>query len=425
MDEQQTPGPWDRASPEAGGGTLRVQAAPPPGPAAPDPYRTRFEGNRSALFGLALKTSILTVLTLGIYRFWMKTKLRRWYWSATRPGGFPLEYVGEPMEKLLGFLIAVVILAFYIGVVNLILMFLSFSLFRGNAAAYVASFAGLVPLWFYATYRARRYVLARTRWRGMRFGLEPGAWGYTWRALVHWGLTLVTAGLLWPRMTFWLEKYKTDRTFFGDRRLHQGGRWTMLYPAMIPLLVAAGLGAAAAGAIYADLWQLGAIAATFAAFLLVYGLIHYRVETLKRLTATKELDGARLTLRASPARILGIYIVGNIIASFAMAIPLVILGVIIGATGAVSFDFDNPESLTSGASRGLLIVISVVAYFSIFLLWSVLTHVFVTMPVWRHFTDRLSISDPDGDLARVTQRPRDEHREAEGFAEALDVGASL
>ena len=58
---------------------------------------TTYAGRRAGLFWLALKTSILTVLTLGIYRFWMKTRLRRYYWSSIRPGNTPLEYVGEPM----------------------------------------------------------------------------------------------------------------------------------------------------------------------------------------------------------------------------------------------------------------------------------------------------------------------------------------
>ena len=97
--------------------------------------QTEYAGRRGQLFRLALVTGVLTVLTLGLYRFWMKTRLRRFYWSSIRPGGIPLEYVGEPLEKLLGFLIAVVILAFYIGVVNLLLMFLSFSLLQGNFAA--------------------------------------------------------------------------------------------------------------------------------------------------------------------------------------------------------------------------------------------------------------------------------------------------
>ena len=93
---------------------------------------TDFQGKRSRVFKMSFLMGLLTVLTLGFYRFWMKTRLRRYYWSSIRPGGHPLEYVGDPLEKLLGFFIAAVILAFYIGVVNLILMLVSFSLFDGN-----------------------------------------------------------------------------------------------------------------------------------------------------------------------------------------------------------------------------------------------------------------------------------------------------
>lgn len=148
-----------------------------------DGLATEFVGQRGRLFKLALVTGVWTVLTLGFYRFWMKTRLRRWYWSSIRPGGLPLEYVGDPLEKLLGFFIAVGIMAFYIGIVNLILMFASLSLFASNFTAYALSFVGVIPIWFFARYRARRYVLARTRWRGVRFGLEPGAWGYAARAM--------------------------------------------------------------------------------------------------------------------------------------------------------------------------------------------------------------------------------------------------
>lgn len=50
---------------------------------------TEFVGKRGRLVRLELKTSLWTVLTLGFYRFWMKTRLRRWYWSAIRLGGMP------------------------------------------------------------------------------------------------------------------------------------------------------------------------------------------------------------------------------------------------------------------------------------------------------------------------------------------------
>ncbi|MFU1607211.1 DUF898 family protein [Sulfitobacter pontiacus] len=92
---------------------------------------------------MAFKTGFLTIITLGFYRFWMKTRLRRWYWSAIRPGGHPMEYVGDPIEKLLGFFIAVVILTFYIGIINLILMFVSFSVFSSATLGYFAAGLGL------------------------------------------------------------------------------------------------------------------------------------------------------------------------------------------------------------------------------------------------------------------------------------------
>jgi hypothetical protein len=116
---------------------------------------TDYAGDKGHMFGLAFRTGALTVLTFGFYRFWMKTKLRRYYWSSIRPGGVPLEYTGQGIEKLLGFLVAVVVMAFYIGIVNLLLMFASFAIFHGNVTAYVLSFVGVLPIVFFAQYRAR------------------------------------------------------------------------------------------------------------------------------------------------------------------------------------------------------------------------------------------------------------------------------
>ena len=50
------------------------------------------------------------MLTLGIYRFWLTTDMRRFLWSSTELAGEPLEYTGTARELLLGFLIAVAIL---------------------------------------------------------------------------------------------------------------------------------------------------------------------------------------------------------------------------------------------------------------------------------------------------------------------------
>lgn len=405
---------------------LAVSETPEPvAPPPPNPLDGSFAGRRWRVFWLAIKAGFLTVLTLGFYRFWMKTRLRRWYWSAIRIAGVPLEYVGDPLEKLLGFLIAVVFLAFYIGVVNLLLMFASFSLFEGAFPAYFLSFIGVIPLWFYAMYRARRYVLARTRWRGIRFGLEPGAWGYAWRAMLHWLVTFVTLGLLWPRMTFWLEKYKTDRTYFGSHRLTQGGRWQSLWPAMLNVYLPVIISTALFG--YGGYTDQDAMIGL--AFLplpwLGFGLAFWRARSFAILTNTKSAEGIGFDAKPRPWRVFRIYLLGYGLAgtvSLFVFVPLVFVALaIISQLGL----FDPVEiELLQQMPQWMLAGSGVALYFALFLTWDALRHTFVTVPMWRHFSETLTVLDFGG-LDQVTQRARDEFDEAEGFAEALDVGAGI
>lgn len=379
---------------------------------------------------MSLRLGFLTVLTLGFYRFWMKTRLRRWYWSSWRPGGYPLEYVGDPWEKLLGFLIAVVFLAFYIGIVNLLLMFASFSLFNGNVAAYVLSFLGVIPLWFYARYRARRYVLARTRWRGVRFGLEPGAWGYAIRALWHWFLTLITLGFLWPRKAFYLEKYITDRTFFGSQRLSQSGDWkTLIRPFLgvwLPFIALAASGVAmfvyeSDGAALA----LG-ISAIIAPFWALLGLVNYNVKRLRFLTSHKSAGDARLAMAPRFWKVTGVYFWGYALAGLVGSV--IMTPVVIGAILIIESDgmikMAGERATIEDLSQPVLTAIGLGFYFLLFLMWSVLMHAFIRYPLMRHFASTLTITHLD-QLGTVPQRPRDEFGEAEGFAEALDVGAAI
>lgn len=384
----------------------------------------RYAGRAGPLFSLALKTSILTLLTLGIYRFWARTRLRRYYWSAIRPGNTPLEYVGDPIEKLMGFLVAVVIMAFYIGVVNLILMYLSFTLFQGDIAAYFISFIGLVPLYFFAAYRARRYILARTRWRGIRFGLESGAWGYVWRSLVHWGLAILLLGALWPMTTLWLEKYRVNRTYYGEQRFHQGGGRFLLFGAMKHIYYPLGL-SLVAGSMAAlsenPAWLVFSLLTTPWLF---YGLAYWRAESFKRMTEAKTLGGIRFRTNPRPGRIIGIYLLGglilNIVLYGAMLVLVMLVVVVVG--GAVGFDIDLEQHIERlGVAVAPLLVLM---YFMVFVLIGAATQALFTLPLARHFAEVTEVIDP-GEIVTIRQRDRDEFAEAEGFADALDVGAAI
>lgn len=384
---------------------------------------TRFAGDKGSLFVLATRLSLLTVVTFGLYRFWMKTRLRRWYWSAIQPGGHPLEYTGNALEKLLGFLIAVGILAFYIGIVNLVLMYASFTVFGGNAPAYLLSFVGVIPLVFYAQYRARRYVLARTRWRGIRFGLEPGAWRYAGRALMYWAFAGLSLGLLWPLQTYRLEQFRTDRTWFGTGRLRQGGSWGGLMVPWLPCLL--GLWVTAGVALYA-----GVAEDPYAALHLVYlvpftlfAYVHYSVRAFRYLTTHKRLGGAvRLTSQARVARVVGIHLLGNLLVLVFLMIGAGTLGLTFGVFVALDVQTLGAAAMTlpSWIAAGL----GVIGYFSFFVMWDVLRQVFVRMPLLAHYAATTQIANAHA-LADLDQRDRDDMHQAEGFAEALDVGAAL
>lgn len=382
---------------------------------------TEFVGRRRALFGLALRTTLLTIVTLGIYRFWMKTRLRRWYWSAVRPGGLPLEYAGEPLEKLLGFLIAVVVMAFYIGIVNLLLMFVSFSLLNSAAAAYIVSFLGVLPIVFFARYRARRYIVARTRWRGIRFGVEKGAWGYAWRCILHWIVTILSLGLLLPRQTFYLEKYRADRTRYGSASFEQGGTWRGMYGAMTHQLIGVigtavfalvGLTGAAPEALYGLVVSLPWI---------LYGWVSYKVETFRYLSNHKALGVVGFDANPRTRRVLWIYLRGW----FVIGLVVAVLGGAVMVFALLALDPTAlSEDVTASGPSWLYFLIAAPLYFALFTFYGVLTQIMLTLPLTAHYAETLTILNGDK-ITGVAQRDRDDFAEAEGFADALDVGAAF
>ena len=116
---------------------------------------------------LSLENALLSLITLGIYSFWGKTEVRHRIWNAVRINGEPLEYTGTGMELFLGFLIAAAaIIGITLGYVLVV-----FALFgEGMVAELLMLPLYVVFFWLagYAIYRAHRYRLRRTRWRGIR-----------------------------------------------------------------------------------------------------------------------------------------------------------------------------------------------------------------------------------------------------------------
>jgi uncharacterized membrane protein YjgN (DUF898 family) len=210
-----------------------------------EPAHARFIGRPQAYRKLVLRGALLQVVTFGLYRFWLTTDARRFLWANTEVGGDSLEYTGTAMELFLGFLMAVALL-----VPIYVLLFIgSLDLEVWSRLSSGAAFLFFAVFGQYAYYRARRYRLTRTVFRGVRLRQTGSAWGYVLRSLL-WSVPVVaTAGLAYPWAQASLERYKMSNTRYGDLRGSFAGTGASLFVRGIAMwLIAAG---AVVGAIVA------------------------------------------------------------------------------------------------------------------------------------------------------------------------------
>ncbi|MGN6571926.1 MAG: DUF898 family protein [Pseudolabrys sp.] len=171
----------------------------------------RFLGRRRTYARLLARGAALLMVSLGLYRFWLMTDVRRFLWASTEIDGETLEYAGTPIELVLGFLVAIAVLVpvyagFFVAALDLGAI--------GEMAGLLA-FLGLAVLGQYAVYRARRYRLTRTVFRGLRFTQDGSAWIYAVRAAAWWLATALTVGLAYPFQLASLERYKMRHTYYG------------------------------------------------------------------------------------------------------------------------------------------------------------------------------------------------------------------
>jgi uncharacterized membrane protein YjgN (DUF898 family) len=210
--------------------TARADGALPGGA---DTACARFLGDPVAFRRLLMRGAGCLVITLGIYRFWLLTDIRQFLWSNTEIGGDVLEYLGTARELVIGFVLAVALLvpiygAFWAATLTLALLPRLFGVLGLVLLALFGQFA---------VFRARRYRLSRTLFRGLRFHQTGSAWRYAASAVGWWAIVLVTLGLAYPWAQASLERYKMRHTFYGDLSGGFEGSGTRLFLRGVPMWV--------------------------------------------------------------------------------------------------------------------------------------------------------------------------------------------
>lgn len=261
----------------------------------PDDAALAHHGRTGAMAGLSLLNLLYNILTLSLWRFWGKTRVRRALWADTTLWGDPFEYTGTGAELFKGFLVAMlVVLVPLMMALNVIEAMLSDGetlglplLLAWQALGFFLLMAGL--------YRARRYQLGRTLWRGIRASQAGSARRY---GLMACGIVLagiLSAGWALPWGQARLERYRMNNTAFGDKSFVSAMDSRGLYGSFTLVWITALLAILGAAAVAWMLVKAGhpqfAAAGLILLPLVALPYARYRARFYRRLAETTRFDG--------------------------------------------------------------------------------------------------------------------------------------
>lgn len=367
-------------------------------PRHPAPSPVSFSGDRGEFFRLVARGAGFELLTLGFYRFWLATDIRRHLWSNTHIDGDAAEYTGRARELVIGFLIALAV------IVPVYLAYFIISLEAERIRAF-ASFPLLAFFYLFgqfAIYRARRYRLTRTVWRGVRFWMDGSGWAYAGRAAL-WGLLMVvTLGLILPWREVALERYKMQHSWYGDLQgSFEGSGWEFFKRGWW-------------------LWLLTPLVYfVFPAAPFIYGA--FKAVEMRWWLSGIRFGGVRLESNLRRGALIGLYwkMIGWIILlALALALWLAISAALVASmSGAPLAEFFVPQVFSKSIP---LLVLAGIGYLVFILAVNVVIRVYLMRDLWVRVLASTVVHRIDA-AADVSARGELASAVGEGIADGLDV----
>ncbi|MAK63587.1 MAG: hypothetical protein CMF75_02420 [Maricaulis sp.] len=318
-------------------------------PTGEDDARERLVFNQSATWGgilpITLLNALLNIITLTLWRFWGRTRVRRYLWSTTTVNGTPLEYTGSGWELFRSFIVVMLFVLLPIYAVmfagQLLLPPEQFMLYFGLAyIPIILLFSWLLGV---AVWVARRYRLSRTTWRGIRLGQSGSANRYAWASVGYSILTSLTLGWFAPAAEMRLTRMLWADTFYGDHRFSvpQGdeGLAGPTYGAFALAWIFGLLGYFAFIAVYMvlvwdtieaggqpdfDIVLIVKIYAALLVYMIIVGIfsLPYAAALLRRKAQIVSFEGVRFTIRANTFSLGWVYALNFVIIAGTLGLGL-------------------------------------------------------------------------------------------------------
>jgi uncharacterized membrane protein YjgN (DUF898 family) len=319
---------------------------------------------------------------------------------------------------LIGFMFAVAILA--------PIYFLYF--LAGLEAERYKAFASVpMGIFFYlfaqfAVYRARRYRLTRTVWRGVRFWMTGSGWNYAWRVGLWTLLVSITLGLALPWRQAALERFKMRYTSYGNVRGRFAGKglelfkrgWGLWAILMAPIALAIVFGVTTHEILATITAFLPFIAAPF-----VYPM--YKAIEWRWWVNGIQFGEVRFESSLRRGDLIGLYwkVIGWVFLIF-FALSIWVGGVIGITVAVVGVHGTTPQEMTALFQRASVLVPIGVGYVMAILAFWMVTRIYLIHDVWRRIAQSTAVYNlttaedvvAEGKLVGAL---------GEGFADSLDV----
>ncbi|MEO8020356.1 YjgN family protein [Polaromonas sp.] len=133
--------------------------------------RVEFTGSGSEYFRIWIVNLLLLLVTLGIYYPWAKVRRLRYFYGNTLVDGEPLDFHGNPLKMLKGYLLVGLLFGLYSVAGNF------------SAMAGFVAFVIVTAIWPALLKSSMQFRMANTSWRGLRFGFR-GSLGDAYRAVL-------------------------------------------------------------------------------------------------------------------------------------------------------------------------------------------------------------------------------------------------
>lgn len=255
--------------------------------------KLKYNGTIGELYGIWLINLLLNIITLGIYSFWGKTRMRKYLVGSISLLEDRFEYTGKGKELFIGFLKALPII---------IILYSPIIIWEPHTHPQVnLIFIPILFLFFVGYYAALRYRYSRITWRGIRGKLKGSAWAYGWLRFWTAAVNFLTLWIISPHIDIKVQRYIFDNSYFGSQRFGFNPDPSKLMKIHIITLI-------------------------LAIFTLGFSRVWYRAEYLKHVYGATTIGNIELEGSQTGGNLLGLVLVNFIIAllTFGLGMPIII-----------------------------------------------------------------------------------------------------